>query len=245
MGSKMSKSCASSKNCKNIENLVCDFQHKSVSFKSHLSANKGQSYREVPKSSLLKKRPGMSSANRGPQNLRSESYEKSKILYGSKSNSGMTSQLDMKHKDSVASDIGFPNFLCETDTQERIGFPSFLCETDTQERIGFPTILCETDTQERIRSNAVDVKPVCRPGGKFLIEKQLYCQNLWMDWEKVTIESWNAWNGTWQVRGADGKLFPAAPIALKTKEEFKFLSRKRSFIARSFGSSSETMETML
>jgi len=94
----------------------------------------------------------------------------------------------------------------------------------------------ELPTLERVRSNAVELKRIKRPGGKFLSDNQFFLQHATGEWECVTIESWNPWNGTWQVKGEDDKTFPAAPIALKNKEEFVFLSRRRSIKPRSFGS---------
>jgi len=94
--------------------------------------------------------------------------------------------------------------------------------------------------KERIRSNAIEIKPVDSPGGIFCKEKQFYVQNQESVWEIVNIERWNPWNGTWQVKGADSVSFPAAPIALKSKEQYEFLSRERIVEPRSFGSCSET-----
>jgi len=94
--------------------------------------------------------------------------------------------------------------------------------------------------KERIRSNAIEIKPVNSPGGIFCKEKQFYVQNQESVWEIVNIERWNPWNGTWQVKGADSVSFPAAPIALKSKEQYEFLSRERIVEPRSFGSFSET-----
>jgi len=94
----------------------------------------------------------------------------------------------------------------------------------------------ELPTLERVRSSAVELKRIKRPGGKFLSDNHFYLQHATGEWERVTIESWNPWNGTWQVRGEDEKTFSAAPIALKNEEEYVFLSRKRSFKPRSFGS---------
>jgi len=88
----------------------------------------------------------------------------------------------------------------------------------------------------RMRGNAIDLIPVESPGGKFLHGKEFWLQNPEGGWERVTIENWNHWNGTWQVRGADGTAFPAAPIALKTEEEYRFLSRERNVRSRSFKS---------
>jgi len=95
------------------------------------------------------------------------------------------------------------------------------------------------DTKLRKRGNAIEVKPIHRPIGNFLPGKQFYLQNGDLEWEAVTIESWNFWNGTWQVRGEDGMDFPAKPNALKSKEEYTFFTRERRFSFRSFTSGSE------
>jgi len=97
-----------------------------------------------------------------------------------------------------------------------------------------------TPLEVRKRGKAIMIKPIDRPGGKFLNGKHFYLQIAGGEWEKVTIEHWNSWNGTWQVRGSGGTAFPAAPIALKSEEEYGFLSRKRSIKSRSFKSSAES-----
>jgi len=95
-------------------------------------------------------------------------------------------------------------------------------------------------SEVRRRGKAIQVKTVDRPGGKFLNGKEFWLQNNKGEWENVTIENWNPWNGTWQVRGAGGTAFPAAPIALKSEEEYGFLSRDRSIKSRSFKSLAES-----
>jgi len=105
--------------------------------------------------------------------------------------------------------------------------------------------LSETHILERIRSNAIELEPTEAPQGKFVREKQFYVRKSYGDWEIVCLESWNSWNATWQVKGGDGKSFPAAPIALKSKEEYEFLSRNRVVNSRSFGSLSEAASIKL
>jgi len=95
------------------------------------------------------------------------------------------------------------------------------------------------DSKLRKRGNAIEVKPIDRPTGKFLPGKQYYLQNAELQWEAVTIESWNFWNGTWQVRGENGVAFPATPTALKSEEEYRFFTMERSFSFRSFSSMEE------
>jgi len=94
----------------------------------------------------------------------------------------------------------------------------------------------EEDSKIRKRGIAIDVKPIDPPGGNILTGKQFYLQNPELEWEAVTIEKWNSWNGTWQVRGLDGTAFPASPKALKSEEEYRFFSRERNFSSRSFKS---------
>jgi len=97
---------------------------------------------------------------------------------------------------------------------------------------------------ERVRSNAIELKAVDPPSDKIFKEKQLYVYNIEKGWEVVSIVSWNAWNGTWQVKGADSECFPAAPSALKSKEQYEFLSKERVVYPRSFNSFSETASIM-
>jgi len=92
----------------------------------------------------------------------------------------------------------------------------------------------------RKRGKAVVVKPVARPEGNIQNGKQFYLQNAGGEWEKVIIQNWNSWNGTWQVKGEEGRAFPAAPLALKSEEEYGFLSRERSIKTRSFKSLAES-----
>jgi len=95
------------------------------------------------------------------------------------------------------------------------------------------------DPRSRKRGNAIEIKPVACPIGNLLPGKQYYLQNGELQWEAVTIENWNFWNGTWQVRGENGVAFPARPSALKSEEEYRFFSRERSFSCRSFSSTEE------
>jgi len=111
------------------------------------------------------------------------------------------------------------------------------CGTSKSGRDGKTSDL--TDSKLRKRGNAIEVTPIDRPCGKFLPGEQYYLQNGELQWEAVTIESWNFWNGTWQVRGENGVAFPATPSALKTEEEYRFFSRERSFSFRSFSSTEE------
>lgn len=94
-------------------------------------------------------------------------------------------------------------------------------------------------SKRRERGNAIEVKPIDCPAGKVQPGNQYYLQNGELQWEAVTIESWNFWNGTWQVRGENGEAFPATPSALKSEEEYRFLSRERTFSYRSFSSTEE------
>jgi len=71
-------------------------------------------------------------------------------------------------------------------------------------------------SSERMRSGAIDIKTVNSPKGKFLSEKQFYIQRGNGEWESVSIEHWNPYNGTWQVKGSNDQTFAVAPIALKS-----------------------------
>jgi len=102
------------------------------------------------------------------------------------------------------------------------------------------TCSAEASSPVRKRGKAIDLIPIERPEGKFVNEKEFFLQNAEGGWENVTIENWNPWNGTWQVKGVDGTAFPAAPIALKTAEEYGFLSRERRVRPRTFTGISET-----
>jgi len=126
---------------------------------------------------------------------------------------------------------------------------------DTDEERNVPTIDIasydegnlteEVSSPVRVRGKAIDVTTLESPGGKFQYGKKFYLQNAGGTWEIVTIENWNHWSGTWQVRGADGTAFPAAPIALKTEEEYGFLSRERLVRARSFKSFAEKIPSAI
>jgi len=98
----------------------------------------------------------------------------------------------------------------------------------------------ELDSTVRMRQDAIQVTPIEPPDGNFHTGQRFFLQNSGLEWEMVTLEHWNHWNGTWQVRGEDGISFPAAPIALKNDEEYEFLSRERIFRSRSFKSIVET-----
>jgi len=96
------------------------------------------------------------------------------------------------------------------------------------------TIAPSLPPMKRIQLNATEFKPVDPPGGKFVIEKQFYIQNSESQWEVVNLERWNSWNGTWQVKGEDSDSFPVAPIELKSKEQYEFVSRAPKVKPRSF-----------
>jgi len=88
----------------------------------------------------------------------------------------------------------------------------------------------------RDRTNAVRVETYEMPSGVYNGD-QRYIQFGNDIWETVTIDCWNYWNGTWQVLDTSGHSIQAAPLALKTEDEYRFLSKKRTISYRSFGSS--------
>jgi len=96
---------------------------------------------------------------------------------------------------------------------------------------GTPTT--EKPELERQRSNAIQIKSVEAPK-EFREGNQFWVQDPLGHWERVTIETWNHWNGTWQVRDSFGESYPASPIALKNENEYAFLSRERVFEDRRF-----------
>jgi len=91
-------------------------------------------------------------------------------------------------------------------------------------------------SNSRQRRNAMKVKTHDRPSGIYKGDR-FYVQYGSGLWETVTIESWNHWNGTWQVRDNKGHTMQAASIALKTYEQYRYLSKERDFGNRSFESS--------
>jgi len=91
----------------------------------------------------------------------------------------------------------------------------------------------------RVRRDAILVNTIDPPDRKLFLGKTFFLQNSAFDWERVTVEHWNCWNGTWQVRGEDGISFPAAPIALKNAKDHEFLTRERSIRLRSFNNQME------
>jgi len=87
----------------------------------------------------------------------------------------------------------------------------------------------------RERRNAVRVETYEMPRGVCKGDRR-YIQFGNDIWETVYIEGWNHWNGTWQVSDTNGHSMQAAPLALKTEEEYRFLSKEREIRYRSFGS---------
>jgi len=87
----------------------------------------------------------------------------------------------------------------------------------------------------RERRNAVRLDSFEMPSGVYKGDRR-YIQFGNDIWETVTIDGWNHWNGTWQVLDTNGRSIQAAPIALKTEDEYRFLSKERTIRYRSFGS---------
>lgn len=88
----------------------------------------------------------------------------------------------------------------------------------------------------RQRRNAIKVDTYEKPSGLFKGDRRyiMFGSGLW---ETVTVDNWNHWSGTWQVIDSGGRSFQAAPLALKTEEEYRFLSKDRTCGHRSFASS--------
>jgi len=93
-----------------------------------------------------------------------------------------------------------------------------------------------TPSNGRQRRNAVKLETHDMPSGIYKGDRR-YIQYGSGLWETVTVEAWNHWNGTWQVTGTNGRTMQAAPLSLKTNEEYRFLSKERAIGHRSFGSS--------
>jgi len=87
----------------------------------------------------------------------------------------------------------------------------------------------------RERQNAVRVDTFEMPSGVYKGDRR-YIQFGNGLWETVTIDGWNCWNGTWQVSDTSGRSIQAAPLALKTEDEYRFLSKDRTIRYRSIGS---------
>jgi len=87
----------------------------------------------------------------------------------------------------------------------------------------------------RERRNAVRLDSFEMPSGVYKGDRR-YIQFGDDIWETVIIDGWNHWNGTWQVLDSNGRSIQAAPIALKTEDEYRFLSKERTIRYRSFGS---------
>jgi len=87
----------------------------------------------------------------------------------------------------------------------------------------------------RERQNAVRVDTYEMPSGVYKGDRR-YIQFGNGMWETVTIDAWNHWNGTWQVLDTSGRSIQAAPLALKTENEYRFLSKERTIRYRSIGS---------
>jgi len=239
MGGILSDICFRTEVQTNNENLIRDFQLKALSFPTNGSGKRGQSFGIVSKS-ILSQDTEWSSSNitssineSGKEHMHSDcSYcqldsSSDFLLYHAKQDNKecrakkSISQLSA----SFSSLIEFEeaHIYCSGISQQALE------QDDTPVIVGnnvssrdHPS---EIPTLERVRSNAIELKPAKAPQGKFVREKQFYVRKSYGDWESVRLESWNAWNATWQVRGADDISFSAAPIALKSKEDYEFLSK--------------------
>jgi len=254
MGKTISDICVRTETCDTNENLVREFQQKALTFPFRDRNNGGQNFSMVPKSTSSKDYEWLASrtTSNSPNSYEKHSscsftdyrqypslelllyhanienvdgeVEKSIFQFCTK----VSSQDELEKSESIGCSISQE----DSELDESPVIKADVSSSNEDSLIEFPIL-------ERIRSNAIELQPVKAPGGKFLSEQQFYIQNANCEWEIVSIESWNPWNGTWQVMGEDGISFPAAPIALKTKEEYEFLSRERVFRTRSFGSLSE------
>jgi len=234
MGNVLSNFCAERGVPESNKTIKEGFQSKSITFPSHAIIERGLS---VDNSSQNNQR--LSSGKISATNLNTTNNSESFF----KESGGRTSGKSFTSSCSRLSSVGGQN-IAETDESgisiyftKPYDTPTISVESVSVKSVNIVTTPLE---KERVRSNAIEIMAVDSPGGMFCEEKQFYVQNPESVWEIVNIEGWNPWNGTWQVKGADTVSFPAAPIALKSKEEYEFLSRERTVKPRSFGSFSDT-----
>jgi len=250
MGKTISDVCARTDICDSNENIVREFQQKALTFHSRDGNNRGQSFSMVPKITSTRDSEWLSSMSTLNSSERYEKYPSSSFIdYQQDSSSESllynedSENLDGKVEKSISQLC--TNFSSQDELEKGENVGCSLSEKGSKQDDchviegdggSMRDSMGDIPTLERIRSNAMQSKLVEAPQGKFLSEHEFYIQTADCNWERVCIESWNPWNGTWQVRGEDGMSFPAAPIALKTKQEYEFLSRERVFMTRSFGS---------
>jgi len=257
MGGNFSDICFRTELCASNENIILDFQHNALSFPTNISSKRRPSVGTVSKSTSNQDRSSSKITSSIAESVKE--YMKSGCI-NSKLHSSDSSLHDAKEENNEArakkSILPFStSFSSQVEPEEVECVCINSISKQVLEQNDIPVIvgnnfsckdgISETPTLERVRSNAIELKPAEAPQGKFVREKRFYIRKSYGDWESVCLESWNSWNATWQVRGGDGISFPAAPIALKSKDEYEFLSRNRVVNCRSFGSLSETSSIKL
>jgi len=244
----LSNVCVCNQSRENRVSLGREFQQQDRSFTPRVIIKRRQSFGEVPKISSVEECEWTSASTLSDKSSVYSPCSFNEDMWETLPRSGLSSDEERNIEDEVQSSISQQSVSSNCSLKNSCGSTADeipLQRSSKKSKLDYnAAIACgsvadssrETPTLGRVRSNAVELKPVKRPGGKFLTDDRYYLQHATAEWECVTIESWNPWNGTWQVKGEDDKTFPAAPIALKNKEEFVFLSRRRSIKPRSFGS---------
>jgi len=244
----LSNVCVCNQSRENRESLGREFQQQDRSFTPRVITKRRRSFGEVPQISSVEECEWTSASTPSDKSSVYSPCSFNDDMWETLPRSGLSSDEERDTEDEVQSSISqqsvssFCSFKnCSGSKADEIPLQrsSQKSKVDNNAAIACGSVVdspLETPTLGRGRSNAVELKPVKRPGGKFLTDDRYYLQHATGEWECVTIKSWNQWNGTWQVKGNDEKTFPAAPIALKNKEEYVFLSRRRSVKPRSFGS---------
>jgi len=215
MGNCLLNICYEAKFRDSSKSLSREFGKKEVSFACVSSSNRQQTFGFVPTTNS--------------QDSESITHEEHSVCnsVSSKLSESILVIVETNTEDKVEKSIShFSKSISpkgEHEKEESVGC-SLQKETQPEEKseesiLGKICLIVEPSS-ERLRSSAIDIKTFSSPDGKFLSEKQFYTQSGNGEWENVSIEDWNSWNGTWQVRGSDDRTFAAAPIALKSKEEF-------------------------
>jgi len=226
-------------------NLSREFQKKGVTFPSNIATKEALNITTVS--------DGVSSQNTDwlwagsipsttkKLSVNSPSSSEGYLQYSSAELVGSTYDTAEKYFSYLRTSLSFPGQLNTADGDEtsmpgNYSNPNVnsMIRNETYEKR--TTIAASIPSMKRIRSNATEFRPVGPPGGKFFVEKQFYIQSSESQWEVVNIERWNSWNGMWQVKGEDSDSFPVAPIELKSKEQYDFLSMGQKVKPRSFSS---------
>jgi len=254
MGNILSDFCLHQEARESNENLRREFQQKSVNFPTCVRTKRGQSISAASEGTSSQITECLSSEYTITAKKKFDLYSQSNsmnVLQYSPSQSGESAYgISGKYSPHLHSSFSFP---VEQDTAESMESSMLRYYTklnDTtlirEESLSKKSIsVGSTAAMERVRSNAIELTTVDPPSDKIFKDTQLYVHNIDKEWEAVSIVSWNAWNGTWQVKGTDSECFPAAPSALKSKEQYEFLSRERIVYPRSFSSFSEATSIMI